>query len=685
MKNTGIPVHMNTTGLTHFLFGAAYYPEHWSEDERKLDVERMKAAYFNTVRMGEFAWSVMEREEGKFDFSFFKKVIGKLGRAGIDTVFCTPTPAPPAWLTHRHPDVLRVDANGKSMKHGSRQHCCLASKTFRKFSKRLTERMAKAFKDDPHVIGWQTDNEIFCHFRECYCDSCREGFREYVKKKYGTIDRLNEDWGASFWNLTYNSFDEVDLPYPDRPTTCNPTHLLDYRHFLSDAAILFQKEQGDILRKENEAWWVTHNSYFSIIDYYKFCKDLDFFGLDKYPMFYDKKKRASACAFRYDAGRSFKGNFIIPELQSGPGGWGEAMTDTPMPGEIRTFAYQTIARGAEGILHFRWRTCKFGAEQYWKGIFDQDNKVNRRYGEIAKEGEELKKIGNEVLGTYIVPDIAVLYDTGLFNNSHEPITNGLPSPVECAEVIHSAVYKNGYSVGCINPYDIFTGLKVIIMPSWGAVSAELVEKIEAFVSEGGVFVVTGRSGIKDTRSHVTGMTPPGLLSRVCGIEVEEPFRINDTDEYPNEIVFDKKKIKSDSIRASKWLETIRPMSAEVYGMWKNGYQKGKAGVTVNNYGKGYAVYIGTYLEEHTAALVISLMQKLAQVKKIIPGMPQGVEVSIRQNDTDKFYFIINHSEEETEIKNPPAGEYILSSDILKSSERRITIRPLGVVVIKKGA
>jgi beta-galactosidase len=91
--------HQRTTKLKTFLFGAPYYPEHWGEAEWKDDPARMAAAGVNVVRMAEFSWHMMEKTEGKYDFSFYDEHIARLGKAGIQTILCTPTAAPPRWLT----------------------------------------------------------------------------------------------------------------------------------------------------------------------------------------------------------------------------------------------------------------------------------------------------------------------------------------------------------------------------------------------------------------------------------------------------------------------------------------------------------------------------------------------------------------------------------------------------------
>ena len=75
--------------------GAAYYPEMWPASEVAPEIERMKEVGINCVRVGEFAWSRMEPEEGKFTFDWLKDVVDALWRAGIAVIMCTPSVTPP--------------------------------------------------------------------------------------------------------------------------------------------------------------------------------------------------------------------------------------------------------------------------------------------------------------------------------------------------------------------------------------------------------------------------------------------------------------------------------------------------------------------------------------------------------------------------------------------------------------
>ena len=127
---------LRPTPLREFLFGSAYYPEHWDAATRNADPDLLRAAGWNVVRMGEFAWDVIEPEAGNFDFSLFDETIARMAAAGIRTILCTPTATPPRWLTAAHPEILRVDADGRPMQHGSRQHASHFSPLFRAHSRR---------------------------------------------------------------------------------------------------------------------------------------------------------------------------------------------------------------------------------------------------------------------------------------------------------------------------------------------------------------------------------------------------------------------------------------------------------------------------------------------------------------------------------------------------------------------
>jgi beta-galactosidase len=672
--------------LPQFLFGVAYYPEHDRPEHLAQDVERLLAAKVNVVRMAEFAWDRMEPREGTFDFSFFDEHLARLGQAGIKTILCTPTATPPAWLTHRYPEVLQVDANGRVMPHGSRQHASLASPRYREFSRRITRAMGEHYARNPHVIGWQTDNEIYCHFSEDYSPAAQQAFREFLQEKYRDIAALNDAWGTSFWSQSYTSFAEILPPYPQRPAAENPGHRLDFLLFTTDKAVKFQRDQVEILRAANPAWWITHNGVFRNLDYRAFAADLDFMAVDVYPLlaFMDAPEEKTPATFParlLARTRSICGRFIVTELQSGAGGQADWMSVTPEPGQMRLFAWQAVAHGADGVLHFRWRTCRFGAEEYWEGVFDHDNVPRRRFDELKQEGAEFAAWAEKIHGTTVRPEIGVLFDQGLMELGHRPITHGLPSPWDVADAVFTAWWRAGYNVGYVHPLDALDSCKLLFLCSNSIVTPAVVTALTGWVRKGGTLVILPRSGTKDEAGRVRDDTPPGLLAGLAGCTVEEHSKIN----TPVLVGTPSLTFKWGELKCAEhlWREILKPTTGRVLATWQAGRFAGAPAVVEHAVGAGRCVYIGTYASTALATAWRPKLAEIAGVQPILTEPPEGVEVTQRTGGGRKFIFILNHTAEKQTISRAPAGTDLLSGT--RTGGKPLELPAFGVVVVDVSA
>ena len=255
--------------------------------------------------------------------------------------------------------------------------------------------MVRALGDHPHVVGWQTDNEFGCHGTvRCHCRYCKIGFEDWLRQRFGDdIEALNAAWGTAFWSQQYNGFDEI---YPPRDTAdrtandgANPSLVLDFYRYSSDVQVSFQREQVELIRRHSPGRTVTHNlmGMFSQIDYTKLAADLDVVSWDNYPFWTNGTNRPPP-PLAHDLMRGLKGRTVwVMEQASGAGGWG-TYPATPQPGQMRLWAYQAVARGADMISFFRWRTCRYGREQYWHGILYHHGIPQRRYEEVKQLGTE---------------------------------------------------------------------------------------------------------------------------------------------------------------------------------------------------------------------------------------------------------------------------------------------------------
>jgi beta-galactosidase len=674
-----IPRHQRPTRLPHFLFGAPYYPEHWTGADTKEDAIRMAAAGVNVVRMAEFAWDLMEASPGKYDFSLFDRTMEDLAAHGIQTILCTPTAAPPRWLSRRHPEWMRIDVNGKPMSHGSRQHFCTTAPGFRRESARITRAMAAHFRDNPHVIGWQTDNEFHCHMSVCYCRACLTAFQRWLRKKHVRIDRLNLAWGAGFWAQTYGSFSEIPFPYPDRPTHANPSHQLDFFRFLSDSLVDFQNGQIAELRKANARWWISHNGIFDHIDHWSLASDLDFYGVDVYPGFSHTPGHPEPdpvwAALKLEECRAASGNFVVFEQQAGAGGQHPYLLPTPRPGQMRLWAWQAAAHGADGVLHFRWRTCRFGAEIYWNGILDHDNVPRRRYDEFAAEGAEFKRLGAEILGTVPLVEAAILVETDQ-DEAHNTMPLGQSAPWDQRKHLYRELQKRHLACGLVNAADSFEGIRVLFMPGFVLMDETLATKLKAFVNRGGVLIASARTATRTRGNTVFAATPPALLAECFGVTVEEAGT-------HEPLTFE---LNGKSLPADCYYEIVKPLGkqgAGVVARWNPlpdnspHAAPGEPALTFHAQGKGTAWYLGTHFGAMNTPGILGAILEKCPVKPLARA-PASLEITCRRKGSRKLIFLLNHAGHSQTASQLPAGKNLLAN---KPSGSRVTVPGYGVAVI----
>ena len=640
------------------------------------DARLMAEAGIETVRLGEFAWNVLEPEEGRFDFDLFDDAIATLGAHGIDTIFCTPTATPPRWLTRRHPEILRVDEHGLVQRHGSRQHVDLTHPEFRSHSRRITRALAEHFRDNPLIIGWQTDNELNTHFSETHSEAAQHAFRWWLETRYGDIEALNQAWGTVFWNRQYRSFDEVETPVQDLPASADPSHVLDYHRFLADATRDFQRDQVDILRAVNPGWFVFHNiGRHNDVDLRDFGADVDFMGVDLYPLLRDEITRVGlgyTQAMQLDVFRGWCGNFIVPELQQGGGAHPRLATSAPEPGELKRFTWSSVARGADGIIWFRWTTARFGAEAYWMGVLDHDRVPRRRFQELKETVAELRARRGHILGTSVDMDVAILAADWTNEMAQNAMSLGLPSLAELSLPLHHHCYTRNIRCGFAAPGDDLSQAKVAFVPHLAVWEDRWTASLRRFVEGGGILVVGARSGTRDGNNHVLRSTAPGPLTDLCGVSVVEfgrlpapgasgiisggVFQVESTRQ--GSLAESSRRAHAidlggeETIQAAHGYEILEAAEGvEVIGRWASRWLEGRPAITRRRLGAGEVVYVGTYL---THALVAQLFDPLFVRAGVTPILdaPRGVEVTTRSGPAGTLTFLQNCLAEPVEVNTP---------------------------------
>lgn len=629
------------------IYGACYYPEHWDKKEWAHHAELMREAGFNTVRMGDFAWKVMEPEEDVFDFSLFDEAIEVLAKEGISTILCTPTAAPPKWLADKY-DILQRDRYGRKENWGSRREGCANNGDYRRRSVKIAGKMAEHFGKNKNVIAWQIDNEFGCHeSTRCYCENCRRSFAKWLERKYGTVENLNKSWGTVFWSLQYDSFEDVILPVYNscEPENAhgwshNPSLDLDFRRFASDSWAEYQGLQIETVRRFTDRP-VTHNlmGHFADIDYYKLAGELDFVSWDNYPDNQWGDSEYEYVSMAHETMRGVKNkNFIVAEEQSGPCGW-DHMGATPEPGQLRLWVCQAIAHGAEGMIYFRFKVLHYGMEQYWYGVLDHDGVPRRRYYEIQQTGRELKKLERYIVEAKNEYDALIVKD---YDNAWAHQIKCHVRGFDYGSLLYAYYRANAdLNVNTAVSRGGYEDYRVVYMPAYNVVDEAELKKVTEYVRNGGTLVVTFRSGTRDACNNLFTTTLPCAFAELAGIEVEEFTALRKPAHIEGLV----------SGEAVMWCDVIKPVTAKTLCTYSDRYFKGSAAVTVNSCGTGQVYYVGCDMDPEALEKLVKYIDENAGIQTI--KAPRGVEIIKRQG----CRMILNHNDHEVEI--PIEGRSLL--------------------------
>lgn len=678
--------------VEQFELGVCYYPEQWPESLWADDYRRMRELGFTVVRMGEFAWNFFEPEEGRFTFDVFDRAIDLAHEHGLKVILGTPTATPPAWLTHKHPEVLNVTLEGVQHQHGLRRHYNYSSPVYRDYCAKITEAMARHYANHPGVAGWQIDNEINCETNVFYSPADHAAFRSWLRERYGTLEELNRAWGTVFWNQSYSDWEQVHLPRPTPADSPNPHQALDEKRFISDNAISFLRVQVEIVRKLAPNQRITTNGLFGHLDSHAMTDELlDFFSYDSYPNFatiWNDADREDPLLDRKSSNhlakvRSISPNFCVMEQQSGPGGWVNRMAQpSPKPGQMRLWTYQSVAHGADMLLYFRWRTASFGTEIYWHGINDYHNQPNRRVAEAQTIGRELGRIGKAVVGSRYASEVAIVRDydnewDGELDAWHGPLTGeseyGWSKSLQLNHIPYDYLYMRG-STGL----DELARYQALIYPHPAIMSEETAELLKKYVAGGGKLIFGARTGYKDTRGHCRMMPFPGPVAELCGVTVEDFTLIASGDAAPNIRWVDGGEERGAA--AVKFNEILRPMneSVETLAVYDGDYYAGKPALTRASYGGGEAYYYGAAFTREVAD---ALVRRLG-LKPATDGwaeLPSGVELAIRAKGDRRFAFLLNYSGRPVSARLLRETEDLLAGERLAAGD--LAIEPYGVKVL----
>ncbi len=612
--------------------GCDYNPEQWDSSVWHEDVALMKEAGVGFVTLGVFSWALLEPTPDEYDFEWFDEALELLHASGIAVDLATATASPPPWLTMRHPEVLPVDAEGRTLWQGSRQSWCPSSPVFRDHALQLVGELARRYGSHPAVKLWHVSNELGCHVVKCYCDVSAAAFRRWLAGRYGSVEKLNETWGTAFWSQRYSSFDEV-LPPRLTPAITNPGHELDFSRFSSDALLDYYRAERDVLRSLSPDVPVTTNLMInprqSGTDYFRWAPQLDLIAQDHYIDARLPRPRAEQ-AFSDDLTRGVAGGepWMLMESATSAVNW-QPVNPAKKPGELLLDSLRHVARGADTIGFFQWRASKAGAEKYHSALVPHAGADSARFREVAELGATLQKLG-EVAGSRVEADVALLVDWEAWwacdLGSHPTCKVRY---MDAALRWHRAVTELGATADVVHPSADLSSYKLVIVPTLYLCTDETAAALQAYADGGGHVLVTYFSGIVDERDHVRLGGYPGAFRELLGVRTEEFAPL-----LPGVTVS-----LDDGSAADVWTELLEARDAEVVASYTDGPLPGTPALTRRVVGEGAAWYLATWLDDDATAALAERLTREAGVTRLDAPQP-GLEVVRR----GRYLFVLNRGD-----------------------------------------
>ena len=623
--------------------GANYHPHDDKNPEKiKHDIQLMREAGLNVVRMGHLAWDSYEPSEGNFDFEWFDEVMDLLNEADIKVILDIAIRPAPIWLHYKYPSISITDKSGDVMYPNHRYMEDIGDPMYQKYALRFTDVISKRYANHPALLAFGIDNESG-DGQISYSETARQRYIAWLKKKYITVENLDKAWAGQRWSRKINQWDEIGFPVSTHYNDV-PERMLDFRRFVSDEINTLLFKVIDIVNTNAPNALVNTNAwYFSYLKYFDYA-----------PIAYSGKMTRGGEGFY--AGTSLINNagilwasFGIVRIQyesTNPFWCNEFTTMTAVPNACRKQAYASLMFGNQMVCGWTWQSMHNGEEQYLQGLIDWDDVPNRKYYEYKKIATEFKKIEKylpyklqaEVGLAFSFPSQIVSYS---FPESHDGQVG----------TCFNQLFERNMDVRMLDITRSDLNYKLLIIPGMAVMDPKTAGKIRDYVNKGGTVLMTSYSAVVDTTNKVFASTRPGLLDDVFGIRLgsyEELEAMNEISRLSYKgkkvrVSYDGRNIETESPR----YDVIEPKDAKIIGKITS-LDKDYPLITANQYGNGKAIYMGLPARgEILSPLLDDLISELA-IKKG-PAVPDSVMA--RQIDKNHILYLnISNKPRKIELK-----------------------------------
>jgi beta-galactosidase len=665
-------------------FGGDYNPEQWPEEVWSQDYHLFDAAGIDTVTLGVFDWALIQPAPDVYDFRLLDRIVERATAEGRSICLATGTGAHPAWLARGHPEVTRTDFEGRRHRFGQRHNSCPNSPVFRELSAELARRIARRYAGNPSIVAWHVGNE---YGGACYCELCGAGFRDWLRKRYTSLEALNAAWYTTFWSHTFTDWDEIEPPSALTEHWRGPQHTafqgvtLDYRRFMSDAMLANFLDEKAAIRESSPDVPVTTNfmGMYQPIDYHRWAPHLDFASWDNYPPDDTSQVRM---ALTHDLMRGLKDGQPFWLMEQTP-----SMTASrdvnPLkpPGVMRLWSWQALAHGADGVLFFQMRASRGACEKYHGAVIGHAGRPDTRvFREVARLGAELGRLGGATLGARTPAQVALLFDWDSWWALE--MSDGPSRLVRYQQTVlayYTALWEAGVDVDVVPVTADLTQYHVVVAPVLHMFKGDLARRLEDVAARGGSVVATFLSGRVDEDDNAFLTDVPGPLAPLMGVRVDEWDARGP--EVVNPVHLETVDAQLDA-ESRLLFELVIPEGAEVIGTYQADFYAGTPAVTRNRFGAGHGWYVAAGLDQAGVSWVMRRVLSRHALELRYPDVPD-LEAAVRVTpDGARLLFLLNHRDETIEVAARRGGGDLLTGLRFERGDP-IKLEPRGVVVLRE--
>ena len=691
---------MTTPAPDHRLrFGAAYYLEYQPRPDLERDLDLMRAAHFNVIRVGESVWSTWEPRDGQFDLDWLQPVLDGALERGIGVLLGTPTYAVPPWLWRTYPEIAGDVATGRPQGWGRRQEVDITHAAFRFHAERVIRAIMGRYAAHPAVIGFQVDNEpgaMLLHNHNVFV-----GFVEWLKERYGDVETLNRAWGLVYWSHRLGDWSELWRP----DGNLQPQYGLAWRRYQNRLVTDFIGWQADIVRGyARDDQFVTTcvaldrpavheeqvvrrldvpamNAYHGVEDHLDLALELT------RP---DTWIRTGVAGLLELADRGYalkQERFLVTETNLASINWWWQHFP-PYPGQIRQSALALIARGASMVEYWHWHTLHFGAETYWGGVLPHSQQPGRVYDEVAELGALLAGLGDRLDGFTPDADVALLYSTDSKQSFEDfpPLCNpdGSPRPTAYHDIVdafHAAVVHGGGQARFLHVEqwdeldadDAARRFPVLVAAAFHVATTEQLEKLRAYAAAGGHLVVGPRTGYGDEETRARLAVAPDVVGPAAGVHYEEFTSLR----APLRVLGDGMTVSAGA-SGRWWADHLLVDDADVLARYEHPRLGAFPAVTTRAHGAGRVTYVGTVPDRTFGA---DLFRHLVPTP-VASGWAGDDSVTVMSGVAGgtRIYFVHNWSGGTAHAVTPHVVDDLVAGVPLPA-DHRLTLAPWGCLVL----